>query len=341
MNHILLYKSSVLVSERADAIVNAADVKLTDKGAVSRQIFDNAGKRLNDACAEIGGCAVGNAVITRAYSIPQADYIIHAVGPHYMDGESGEEQLLYQCYQNILRLAAEYKCRVIHCPLISAGRHGFPTEKAIATALASCAAYFQEHPDQDAPQYIALTIPETDKYELAKRLLFPYVSPVSDQREAELTEGLDPDTISDCVRFFSDEKRIPVLIKENQYPEFERMMPIGLNMLNMLTASVPDIYYHKYRQQMYDEGAAVKIAERLQSGALVCSEMNVTEICAYLESLWPDEQMLAPDALMHCLEDRTVIKLLLRLDDLHRRYFGPLNCCCRDFTTADAIFQSK
>ena len=66
---------------RVDAIVNAANEHLLMGGGVCGAIFAAAGaEALTKACAKIGYCKTGNAVLTRGFALP-AKYVIHAVGP--------------------------------------------------------------------------------------------------------------------------------------------------------------------------------------------------------------------------------------------------------------------
>lgn len=92
---------------KTDAIVNAANVKLRKGGGVSGVIFEAAGvPELEAACESIGGCPVGEAVITPGYKLG-AQFIIHTVRPIWQDGEKNEEELLHNAYLSSLELALE------------------------------------------------------------------------------------------------------------------------------------------------------------------------------------------------------------------------------------------
>ena len=91
-----------------------------------------------------GKCNVGEAVITSGYSLP-AKYIIHTVGPIWDGGNSGEENLLHNCYINSLKLALQYKCKSIAFPLISSGIYGYPKDKALQIAISAIGEFLINH----------------------------------------------------------------------------------------------------------------------------------------------------------------------------------------------------
>ena len=80
-----------------DAIVNAANTGLHQGGGVCGAIFHGAGEEeMRSACAAIGGCPTGEAVITPGFRLP-ARYVIHTAGPVWRGGGQGEETLLRSC----------------------------------------------------------------------------------------------------------------------------------------------------------------------------------------------------------------------------------------------------
>lgn len=120
-----------------DAIVNAANEGLRGGGGVDGAIHRAAGPELLRELLRYPSCPTGGAVITKGYRLP-ARYVIHAVGPVWRDGRSGEPALLEQAYESAFRRAREAgDVRTIAFPAISTGVYGFPKREAAGIALAA------------------------------------------------------------------------------------------------------------------------------------------------------------------------------------------------------------
>lgn len=119
-----------------DVIVNAANESLRRGGGVCGAIFAAAGPRLDAACADIGGCATGDAVVTPGFDL-HARWIVHTVGPVWRGGDHDEAELLASCYRRSMREAAGVGARSIAFPAISTGIYGYPAERAADVAVAT------------------------------------------------------------------------------------------------------------------------------------------------------------------------------------------------------------
>lgn len=131
-------EKSDITTFAGDAIVNAANTSLLGGGGVDGAIHRAAGPELLAEChmirARQGGCPVGQAVITGAGRLP-TQFVIHTVGPTWVDGKYNESKLLADAYRNSLQLAVENNVRSLAFPNISTGIYRFPKQLAAEIAL--------------------------------------------------------------------------------------------------------------------------------------------------------------------------------------------------------------
>lgn len=130
---------------KADAIVNTANPKPRIGRGTDSAIYAAAGEeQLLSERKKIGEIAPGKVASTEAFNL-DAKYIIHTVGPAWVDGNHGERDILHSCYEKSLALASELKCKSIAFPLIASGVYGFPKDEALNIALAEIGKFLLTH----------------------------------------------------------------------------------------------------------------------------------------------------------------------------------------------------
>src|SRR2546427_11805792 len=122
-----------ITTQATDAIVNAANTTLLGGGGVDGAIHRAGGPQILAECRTLGGCATGEAKLTRGGRLP-ARFVIPAVGPGYPDGRPGEPELLASTYSRSLEGAVEHGLPAGAVPPLSTGAHRFPLARAAPPA---------------------------------------------------------------------------------------------------------------------------------------------------------------------------------------------------------------
>jgi len=132
-----------ITRQDADAIVNAANTHLAPGAGVCGAIHTAAGSapfaEATAHVAEHGALVPGEAIATGAGNLSGVRHIIHAVGPVWHGGSSGESGALSSAYRRSIEVADGLGDETIAFPSISTGIFGYPLELAARTALEAIA----------------------------------------------------------------------------------------------------------------------------------------------------------------------------------------------------------
>jgi O-acetyl-ADP-ribose deacetylase len=127
----------------AEAIVNPANTFLMHSGGLAAAIVKRGGMIIQQESKKIGNVPTGGAVITTGGNL-KAKHVIHAVGPRYKDGKSGEQEKLKSAVKSALDVADKKKLKSIAIPAISSGIFGYPIEESSIVIIDSIIEYFEE-----------------------------------------------------------------------------------------------------------------------------------------------------------------------------------------------------
>lgn len=134
--------------ETVDAIVNAANEHLQHGGGVAWAISKKGGsaiqKESDNWIRQNGTVPHAQPAWTSGGLLP-AKYVIHAVGPVWINGRDDEDQKLESSIKGSLQVADELNCSSIAFPAISTGIFGFPKDRAAKIIFETIEKYFAEN----------------------------------------------------------------------------------------------------------------------------------------------------------------------------------------------------
>ena len=173
----------------ADAIVNTANPRPRYVSGTDYAVYMAAGAdELLKERQKIGNIETGQAAVTPAFAL-SAKYIIHTVGPEWVDGEHGEREAVKSCYENSLCLAKDLGCESIAFPLIATGVYGFPKADALQIAVTVFSEFLT-----DTDMEIILVVFDEDSFVLSGKIFsgvdaFIDENYVSEKMDSEYTLG--------------------------------------------------------------------------------------------------------------------------------------------------------
>ncbi len=126
-----------------DAIVNPANTFLMHTGGLAAAIVKRGGMIVQQESKKIGNIPTGSAVITTGGNM-KTKHVIHAVGPKYKDGKSGEPEKLASAVSASLNVAEAKKLTSIAIPAISSGIYGYPIEESAKIIVDTTIEHFKK-----------------------------------------------------------------------------------------------------------------------------------------------------------------------------------------------------
>ena len=136
-----------IAEQDTEAVVTAAHWRLNKGTGTDGTIHSKGGPAIYEECRQIGGCPMGDAVITTGGNL-KARCVIHAVGPVWRGGDEHEPQLLASAYRRALQVAAENQLRSISIPSISTGAFCYPIRLAAPIAVETVLHFLRNDPHE-------------------------------------------------------------------------------------------------------------------------------------------------------------------------------------------------
>ena len=149
---------------------------------VDRAIFDKAGEKMREDRLLRKPHENGKMFIASAHKL-NAQRLIHAYSPYYINGEQGEDGKLRECYDNAMSMAYTLGYRSIAFPLISSGNNGFPIRVAYRVAMCAFHEFCEKHIDMH--MYLIIFDEQTIGYCRMQRMNIR----TDDQVQMELSGG--------------------------------------------------------------------------------------------------------------------------------------------------------
>lgn len=179
-----------IADQETDAVVTAAHWRLNKGTGTDGTIHTKGGPRIYEECRRIGGCPIGDAVITTGGDL-RARHVIHAVGPVWRGGGEHEPVLLASAYRRSLEVAVRYGLRSISFPSISTGAFVYPIRLAAPIALGTIIEFLErERHDLDEVRMVIYTREDGKAYTIFAEALEQILSRRDEHGDAE--PGAEP-----------------------------------------------------------------------------------------------------------------------------------------------------
>jgi O-acetyl-ADP-ribose deacetylase (regulator of RNase III) len=128
-----------------DALVNSANANLRFGSGVAGAIHTAAGPELEQFCRRYSPIALGDAVVTPGFQLPNP-YVIHTRAASFINDDHPERYLDLAVAQT-LRVAKEAGIKSMAMPAIGTGVFKFPPELAAEIIVKALLSRASEHPE--------------------------------------------------------------------------------------------------------------------------------------------------------------------------------------------------
>jgi len=152
-----------------EAIVNPANNYLIHGGGLAAAILRRGGQIIQQESKKIGNVPTGSAVYTSGGHL-KAGIVIHAVGPRYKDGKSGEQEKLASAVKSALDIADKKKLKSVALPAISSGIFGYPIAACAEVIVKAIGEFLSELPETTLEKVIICLFEDTSFNEFEKQM---------------------------------------------------------------------------------------------------------------------------------------------------------------------------
>lgn len=135
---------NIVCQPDVEAVVNSANANLRLGSGVAGAIHRAAGPELEQYCRRYSPLALGQAVLTPGFALPNP-WVIHARAASYINDDQAERYLDLAVSQ-VLRVADEAGIRSLAMPAIGTGVFKFPPELAAQILVHGLRSRAQAHP---------------------------------------------------------------------------------------------------------------------------------------------------------------------------------------------------
>ena len=126
---ITVVRGDITRQADCDAIVNSANRNLRAGAGVCGAIYRAAGPQLEPCSVQLGPLALGSAVLTPGFNLPNR-FIVHTLGPMYFHDPDPPGKLA-SAMRNTLLLADANEVERIAIPALSMGIFAYPPTQAV------------------------------------------------------------------------------------------------------------------------------------------------------------------------------------------------------------------